>query len=840
MEMSDKNRANAKRAELHIHTKMSESVSVIETYESYEAADAFGIGTIAVTDLNSVQSFPSVMKQRWDDNIKVLYGAELCHRSSTGTMPFHLTLLAKNQKGIKALYTVLSAIQKEDGCSFVDWNVIMEQRTHLLCGSAGSDGDLYAAIRDGLCRERIEKIARQYDYLEIYPAPHKDAADETQRINTEIWRLGKEMGIPVVAAGNCHYMHQSDAICRKVVQTVRGQQTGDTQYYLHTTEEMLEEFSYLGNDAAYEAVVENTNRIADSIEQVTPIPKKCDPFALPNAYERFREKCYAAAVGIYGDPLPAIVRERLETELSYIKKYDYASLYLIACELVQHIRKTGYHALTRGSVGSSLAAFLSGMTEINPLKPHYICPQCQYVEFSDDTAVHSGFDLPDRLCPNCGKLMRGDGHHIPFETFMGIDGSKMPDIDLNLPVTMQKEGQRFLCEFFGEDRVAYAGTIRSLFFRGVDEMIAQYEELSGDQSLCEMEREYISKRIQGVKISDGRYPGIIILPEKTEFSDFTPTRNIETSDLPIKRITHFDYHELHDLLLKLDVLGYVVPDILKLAEDFSGHPADEVNYNDPKIYELFAAEHSVNAKNNILKIGTLGLQEFESLFMRSMLQTAPPKCFSDLVQISGLSHGTNTWEENAKILIGDGICTLPETIALRDDIMTRMISHGIPRDTAYQIMEAVRTGKAERTFTPELTELMRDHLIPEWYIDSCRKILYLFPKAHAVSYVMSAVRLAWYKVYYPLEFYAAYLSCRFARNELELHRLCGKTEEIDAYLQEISDSGNYPHDMNAEPILLLVKECIKRGIEFLPPEKGKSHEKYFLPENGNIRLPLFG
>lgn len=727
-----------KRIELHLHTKLSNDISVIDPKDALEYAIAHSHKAVAFTNLNNVQDFPAVAnayKKLDNPNLKVIYGAELRYMSEGGKAPYGITILVKNQSGIKELYTIISSIKGDGICDLVSLNVVKHNRKNLLIGSCGNAGELYEAVA---CGRDPKKTAEFYDYFEIYPTED----EKEQAIYKKITELGDKLGIPVAATGNCHYLRKEDEICRRVIRVVNGHEHDNKKFFYHTTDEMLAEFSYLGKEAAYKSIVTNTNRIADLITQVTPLKESVYPPIMKNAYEQIQELAYAKAKEIYGDILPVPIAERLATELEYIQKHEYAVNYWIAHRMVGHMNDLGYYVGARGSIGSMLVAFLLGISDTNPLPAHYYCPQCHYIDF--EVSAWDGFDLPEQVCPVCGCPLRSDGHNIPFETFMGYDGSKMPDIDLNFPASKQYSEFAFMQELFGANKVAHAGTIATLRERFAEDYIAVYEAKT-DDCFTEEQRSYICEKLCGIKRDDGIHPGgIIVLPQEMEFEDFTPLREIKRPS-PIKKATHFDFYSLHNTVIKFDVLGHPVPDMLKLLEEFTGCSIQRVIWNDPEVYTLFE------------RADTLGIPEFDTDFVKDMLLKLKPKSFDDLVQISGLSHGTGIWLDNGENLLNEGrtLCELP---ALRDDILLQLMQYGLEKDSVCQIAECVRRGKFyyDSDLTFELVELMRSKNVPEWYIQSLRKIRYLFPKAHAVAYVMNAVRMAWYKIHYPKEFALVY------------------------------------------------------------------------------------
>lgn len=714
------------RTELHLHTKLSDDISVIEPKEALEFAVRHSCKAIAFTNLNNVQDFPEIAKAHskiGKQNIKVIYGAEIRYISEDGKTPYGATVLVKNQAGIKGLYKIISSIDSDSGLT--DLSVLQKYRDDLLIGSCGNMGKLYEAIANG---EDAKKTAAFYDYFEIYPTDNM----EERAIYQEICKLGDEMGVPVVASGNCHYIDKEDEICRRVVRTVGGYKDDNKKLYMHKADEMLDEFSYLGTDAAFKTVVTNTNRIADRIEDVSPLRDGWYMPTIENAYEQMHDIVYTKAKEIYGKDLPAAIAERLETELKFIKKGEFAAYYLIAHLMVKHMNDLGYSVGTRGTIGSVLAAFFLGITDTNPMPAHYYCPHCHHTDF--DVHISDGFDLPDKICPVCGNILIKDGHNIPFEICMGYAGEKVPDIDFNFPVSKQYDAFAYMQELFGADRVAHAGTIATLWERFAEGYITVYEAKTSDYFTKE-QRMYIREKLCGVKRGEGIHPGgILIIPEGMEFEDFTPLRR-NANPSPIKHASHFEYHFLHDSILKLDVLGHDTPDKFRLLEEFTGRSVQDVPWNDPEIYELFA------------RADTTGIPAFDSDFMKEMLLKTKPGCFADLVQLSGMSHGTGTWNGNGEELFHNGHA-LGELPAHRDDVFLQLMKYGIDRKDAYMIAEYVRKGKfhSENETTAGYARLMEDAGVPDWYINALRKIRYMFPKAHDVSYVMNSVRMAWFKM----------------------------------------------------------------------------------------------
>ena len=763
---------------------------------------------------------------------------------------YHIIILVKNKTGLKNLYKLISLAHLNYFYKKprILKSLLMQHREGLIIGSACEAGEIYRSILNGVDDNTLLNNAKFYDYLEIQPGGNNEfltrngrvtGPKELEKINDKIVQLAERLGKPYVATGDVHFLDPEDEVYRRVIMGAQGFSDADEQapLYLKTTDEMLDEFSYLGEERAYNAVIRNPNKIADEIDVIIPVPEETFPPIIEGSEDQIRDMTMDKAHSIYGDVLPEVVEKRLEKELNSIIKHGFSVMYLIAQKLVTKSLQDGYLVGSRGSVGSSFVATMCDITEVNPLPPHYICTNCKKSEFFSDGSILSGADLPDKDCPNCGSKYKKDGHDIPFETFLGFDGDKEPDIDLNFAGEYQPEAHKYTEELFGKGYVFRAGTIGTVAEKTAYGLVKKYNDVR-NRNVHSAEINRLVKGCSGIKRTTGQHPGgVMIVPAYTDIYEFTPIQKpADDADSNIIT-THFDYHSISGRLLKLDILGHDVPTIIKMLEDITGFKATDILLDDKKTMSLFTSTEALGVKLDDIdcKSGSLGIPEFGTKFVRQMLIDTMPTTFAELARISGLSHGTDVWINNAQEMVRNGTCVLKEVISTRDDIMVYLIYKDVFPKMAFKIMENVRKGKG---LTDEHIEAMKEKDVPGWYIESCKKIKYMFPKAHAVAYVMMSFRIAYYKVHYPIAFYATFFTVKVEDFDAALF-IKGK-EAVLAKWREIDKLGNAAttKEKNTGIILEVVYEMFLRGIKLKSVDLYKSSADKFLVTEDGILPPL--
>lgn len=891
--------APEKRVELHMHTVMSEMDAITPASELVSRAAKWGHRAVAITDHGVVQALPEAYAAAKRNGIKLILGMEgylvddalypdFMNMKLKEFRRHHVILLVKEDTsldesipkeerkyGRKNLYELISHsnVKTFKSRPLIPKSLLSEKRDGILVGSACEQGELIQAILQGESDEELEKVASFYDYLEIQPNGNNRFMIKSERelhrginseedliaLNQKVVALADKLGKLVVATGDVHFIDKKDSAFRAIIMASKGFTDADEQapLYFKTTDEMLRDFSWAG-DRAREFVIDNPNRIADMIQDnIPPIPPGTFQPYIEGADDELTKKCWSMAKDLYGDPVPQYVAERLERELQSIIGNGYGVLYVIAKRLVEESERRGYLVGSRGSVGSSLAAHFGGISEVNPLAPHYYCKNCKHSEFILDGSVGSGFDLPKKNCPNCGTPMKRDGHEIPFETFLGFEGDKEPDIDLNFSGEVQGEIHRFTETLFGKEYVFKAGTIATVADKTAYGYVCKYLDergLTATTPKAEIDRLTIG--CTGIKRTTGQHPGgMVVVPDKYTVEDFTPIQYPSNDEKKGTYTTHFDFkNSLHDTLLKLDELGHDNPTLYKYLEDATGIPVMDVDLSDPKLYELITSCEPLGVKPEDIdnQTGTLAIPEMGTPFVIGMLTEAKPKTFADLLQISGLSHGTDVWLGNAQDLISNGTCTISEVIGCRDDIMTHLIhvaegyenrtgkKSPLSKKDCFKIMEYTRKGKAPKELPP-YEEAMKEIGVEQWYIDSCYKIKYMFPKAHAAAYVIAALRIAWYKIYYPLEFYSAYFTVR--GGAIDAVAAVQGRKAVKDKMNEFTAKKKANQSVTAKEeatyvVNQLVIEMLARGYEFLPVDLNKSDWRVYKIEDGKIRLPF--
>ena len=884
-----------KRIELHCHTNMSAKDAVSSAGDIISQAAAWGHKAIAITDHGVVQAYPAAaeaLKKVRKDNpdFKVIYGVEAyfvddikndlskLNSKQIGKLRYHQIILVKDLIGLKNLYKLVSFAHLNDfhGRPCTLRSKLEKHREGLIIGSACEQGELYQAIIDNRPEEELLEIASFYDYLEIQPLGnnefmiressypdkkdkktgavipnrlrHVSSFEVIKNFNKKVVELADKLSLPVVATGDVHFLKKEDVIIRKILMAGQGFDDFDNQapLYLKTTAEMLSDFDYFG-DRAKEFVIDNPKKIADMISgDVIPVPEGNYPPVIEGSDDDLRRICWENAHKKYGEKVPEVVEKRLEKELNSIINNGFSIMYMSAQKLVAYSEENGYLVGSRGSVGSSFVATMAGISEVNPLPPHYVCPKCCHSEFFLKGEVGSGFDLPEKIC-ECGEVMHRDGHDIPFETFLGFKGDKVPDIDLNFSDEFQTQVQKYTETLFGSENVFKAGTISTVAEKTAYGFSKAYAEKKGIV-LSGAELNRLAKKVEKAQIKQttGQHPaGMIVVPRDKTIYDFCPVQHPADDVKSDVVTTHFDFHSIHDTILKLDELGHVVPTTYKYLEEYSGIPVSEVSMSDPEVYSLFISTDALGVTPEDIdsKTGTYCLPEFGTKFVREMLIDCKPKNFSDLLQISGLSHGTDVYLGNAKDLIENGTCTISEVIGTRDNIMVYLIHQGMDESRAFKITETVRKGLvAKGKVSKEDWEAMENDMravdVPEWYIESCHKIKYMFPKAHAAAYVISALRVAWYKVHKPLEFYCAYFTAR--PEDVDVPTVIQGKDAVRRYLRDIKAKGKdaTKKELDVYNNMLIINEMMSRGIEILPIDINKSHAMKYVPENGKMRLPF--
>ncbi|MBP2654911.1 MAG: polymerase subunit alpha [Firmicutes bacterium] len=846
-----KDNAEITRVELHAHTRMSALDAVVSVKSLISTAAKWGHQAVAVTDHGVVQAFPEADEVAAKSGIKIVYGLEGYLFDDNINHANHIIILARNSVGLRNLYRLvsLSHLKYLHRTPRIPREVLAEHRDGLIFGSACEAGELIRAILAGESDEELLSIASFYDYLEIQPIANNEflvrqgkvAGDDALRdINRKVVSLGEQLEKPVVATCDVHFLNPEDEAYRRILMSGQGYDDADNQppLYFRTTEEMLAEFAYLGKEKAWEVVVENTRRISESIERFKPIPEELYSPKIPGAENQIKTMAYQKAWELYGDPLPEIVAARLKSELDSIINHGFAVLYLIAHKLVKKSLDDGYLVGSRGSVGSSFVATMTDITEVNPLPPHWRCGGCKYSEFVTDGSYGGGFDLPDKVCPKCGLPLIKNGHDIPFAVFMGFHGDKVPDIDLNFSGDYQPVAHKYTEELFGKDNVFRAGTISTIAEKTAYGFVKNY---FGDKGVMTRNAHinYLVGGCTGVKRTTGQHPGgIMVVPRDMDVHHFTPIQFPADDKNSNTITTHFDYHSISSRLVKLDILGHDDPTVIKMLEDLIDIDPKTIPFDDAATLSLFSSTDALDLTPEELgsTVGTFGVPEFGTKFVRQMLEDTKPQNFSGLVRISGFSHGTDVWLNNAQDLIRSGTAPLSEAISTRDDIMIYLIQKGVAPQIAFKVMESVRKGKGIKQ---DDVACLRESNVPEWYIESCQKIKYMFPKAHAVAYVMMAFRIAYCKVHYPLAFYASYFTVR--ATEFDANLIVKGEQILRQKLAELEQKANNAmtaKEKGQQTICEIALEMYLRGLTFERVDLYKSDATRFLIVEEGLLPPL--
>lgn len=854
--------ADSKRVELHAHTKMSAMDGLNDPASMVRMAADWGHKAVAITDHGVVQAFPEAFHAAKKSGIKILYGMEgYLFDDKESLLPngeinikgkdtSHIILLAKNQEGLKNLYKLvsLSHLKYFYKKPRIPRSILNEYREGLIIGSACVEGEVFKGVINNYSEESLKQLVDYYDYLEIQPLCNNNFLIEKgtvsgkaglQTYNEKIVALGKACGKPVVATCDAHYASPEESLYRQILMAGQGYKDieGDKGLYFRTTDEMLAEFEYLGEDLAKEVVIDAPNRIAEMVESIRPVPTGKFPPQIENSDIILRNRCQESAMAIYGDPLPEPIKARLDRELNSIISNGYAVMYVAAEMLVQKSMQDGYLVGSRGSVGSSFAATMAGITEVNPLAPHYICPSCKYLEWGDENLFDCGVDMPSKECPQCGTLLDQNGFSIRFETFLGFEGDKEPDIDLNFAGEYQARAHKYVEEIFGKENVFRAGTIGTIASKTAYGFVKKYFEERG-LPVNKYEVERLTKCCSGVRRTTGQHPGgIIIVPQGHDIHEFCPVQHPANDGSTGTITTHFDYHSIDENLLKLDILGHDNPSMIRQLQDLTGADPLKVPLKDDRVNGIFIGIDGLGIKEPDYRFshGSFGIPEFGTRFVRQMLDDTKPDKFADLVRISGFSHGTNVWINNAQEFIRSGEATMKDAISTRDDIMNYLILKGLPNKESFTIMEKVRKGKG---VSDEEETLMRQYGVPSWYIESCKRIEYMFPRAHAVAYVMMSYRIAYYKVYYPVEFYAVYFTTKVSDFNWSIIQKGPRyiLDRIDSL--EIKGRNATKKEEDEIIVLEVAYEMYSRGFEFESPKLGESKAVQFSLKAGRIQVPL--